>query len=160
MLSEIPSVDITRSLYHFLFAALVNCFVFLDFDYWHICIKDFQVFLFIWGCLNAFNDIIVASAVSNHSELQSKLLPTLFGNIELICFDALEIILFFTNTAVCFDIYSLNSHVTLIRCWNSQFALPNQFLAFSVDLDLSPYRLHIQSILFIQPDIYKCVEKL
>ena len=31
MLSEIPSVDITRSLKPFLFAALANCFSFLDF---------------------------------------------------------------------------------------------------------------------------------
>ena len=32
MLREMPSVDITRSLYPFLFAALINCFAFLDFS--------------------------------------------------------------------------------------------------------------------------------
>ena len=39
------------------------------------------------------------------------------------------------------------------------FDLPNQFFRFSIDLILSFNRLHVQSILFIQPEVYKHVEK-
>ena len=39
------------------------------------------------------------------------------------------------------------------------FDLPNQFFRFSIDLILSYNSLHVQSILFIQPDGYKHVEK-
>ena len=39
------------------------------------------------------------------------------------------------------------------------FYLPNHFFRFSIDLILSFNRLHVQGVLFIQPDVYKHVEK-
>ena len=135
MLSKISSVDITRSLNPFLFAALANCFSFLDFFTAVSSLSRLSRSSF------SFGGVTIPSMISSYP-LSSAITLNCRANscqLSFVLLNLYTLILFYIALYFSIDVY---------LCLISFFRL-----------DPISRRLHVQSVLSIQPDIYKRVEK-
>ena len=138
MLSEMPSVDITRSLYPFLFAALTNCFSFLDFLTAATSASRISKSSFSSGGVS-LPSMISSSPLLSAITLNFKAYscqPS-FVLLNLYTLMLFQIIVFLTHIAICHVIFTLKVYLYLDKLLDSQFVLPNQFLKFSIELILS-----------------------
>ena len=137
MLSEIPSVDITRSLNPFLFTALANCFSFLAFFAAALSLSRISRSSFSSGGYYTFYDIIISSNISNHPEFQSKLMATFLCVVDLY-----TLILFRPSfSSLIFQYFTLTFSIDVYLCFDklldSLIGSPDQYLQYFIDLTLS-----------------------
>ena len=138
MLSEIPSVDITRSLNPFLFAALANCFSFLDFLTAALSSSVISRSSFSSG------GVTIPSMISSYP-LSSAITLNFRANscqLSFVLLNLYTLILFrpsFSSLILQYFmlIFSIKVYLCFDRLLDSSIGSPDQYIQCSFDLTLS-----------------------